>query len=753
MSDTPSPSEDDLRRLIEAGEQGEIDELLQADREAREGCQERLERITDDSATIDAIRGALTTEVPGSSRLLETIERLSQRGVASVVDTSPSYDDLQPWIDSSHEDGKETLDGYVLRACIGRGGMGLVFEADDVKLGHVVALKVMRPDLAREDQARERFLREGRAIAAVRHPNVVALHHVSEVDGLPYLVMEYVEGDSLDARTQNGTQMPVEEIVRIGAAVAAGLAACHEQGVIHRDIKPSNVLLGKDGAVKVSDFGLAAVASTRTLTHDGYLSGTPDYVAPERLSIGSAADERSDLFSLGCLLYTMATGEEPFGGDTPLITLHRIATDDPARVRAKNPSIPLPLEETISALMEKRPEDRPASAEAARALLLGGKVQRRRAVNRPIGVAGVVVLLSAVGLGFFTWFSSRPDASPRGVAEYGPGEAGAPDTPEAGKIVVTTAAGLERAVDEVADHGVIEIDTDGLLEVDPLYIDFRSVTITAAAGRRPVIRLKTADGATEGGAVPAYLLRLNYGTLTLVGVELQDAWERGEHSRLIEGRQGIAEDFSLLSLIDADLVVRDCRLKTETEGACLRLEPANDAELHNTQLLAPFGTAVIMDGGDEDGLTLSDCLLIGNAALVLRVEGKPSVAWRRSVVLSNIATLEMIAVRGQLTAEITDCVIQSAQALVLSTLYPPSLEHFQQRLAWQGSGNRVRGQEVILSDGDYAPSWGREIASWAVSDHSSVYGKQLFTISHHDVVARLMEGEVVESLMLSIPSR
>ena len=204
-----------------------------------------------------------------------------------------------------------TLGPYQIIDVIGRGGMGIVLRALDTKLNRIVAVKVLAPDLAANPNARRRFLREAQAAAAVSHPHVVTIHAVDE-DKLPYLVMECVVGQSLQEKLDRAGALRLTEILRIGRQVAEGLAAAHEQGLIHRDIKPANILL-ENGVerVKITDFGLARAADDVAITRTGEVSGTPQYMSPEQAR-GEHVDQRSDLFSLGCVLYAMCTGRPPF---------------------------------------------------------------------------------------------------------------------------------------------------------------------------------------------------------------------------------------------------------------------------------------------------------------------------------------------------------------------------------------------------------------------------------------------------------
>ena len=204
------------------------------------------------------------------------------------------------------------LGHYEIQEVIGRGGMGIVLRAFDEKLHRVVAIKVMAPQLATSATARRRFTREAQAAAAVTHDHIVTIHAVEEADGLPYLVMQYVAGMSLQERLERDGPLQLAEILRIGMQTAAGLAAAHAQGLVHRDIKPANILL-ENGIerVKITDFGLARAADDASLTQSGVVAGTPQYMSPEQAR-GEAVDHRTDLFSLGSVLYAMCTGRPPF---------------------------------------------------------------------------------------------------------------------------------------------------------------------------------------------------------------------------------------------------------------------------------------------------------------------------------------------------------------------------------------------------------------------------------------------------------
>jgi WD40 repeat protein len=262
------------------------------------------------------------------------------------------------------------LGHYEVERVVGRGGMGVVLKAFDEVLHRVVAIKMMAPQLATSASARKRFLREAQAAAAVRNEHVVDIHAVEEVDGLPYLVMEYVNGLSLQERLDRSGPLELKETLRIGLQTAAGLAAAHKQGLIHRDVKPANILL-ENGVqrVKITDFGLArAVADDASLSQSGVVAGTPQYMAPEQAR-GEPVDHRADLFSLGSLLYAMCTGQPPFGASTTMAVLKQVAEDAPRPVREVNPESPDWLVAIIERLHAKDRADRFQSAAEVAELL------------------------------------------------------------------------------------------------------------------------------------------------------------------------------------------------------------------------------------------------------------------------------------------------------------------------------------------------------------------------------------------------
>jgi serine/threonine protein kinase len=261
------------------------------------------------------------------------------------------------------------LGRYDIERLIGSGGMGVVFKAFDTELNRTVAIKLLVPYLAGSGPARKRFSREARAAAAVVHRHVVPIHNVETDRESPFIVMQYVSGESLQSRIDRDGPLDLCEILRIGLQVADGLSAAHHQGLVHRDIKPSNILLEEavDRAL-ISDFGLARAADDASLTRTGFHPGTPLYMSPEQ-ACGQIVDARSDLFSLGSMLYTMSTGRPPFRAENILSVMRRITDSEPTPIQEINPHIPAWLCSIIQKLMAKESANRFQSAAEVHDLL------------------------------------------------------------------------------------------------------------------------------------------------------------------------------------------------------------------------------------------------------------------------------------------------------------------------------------------------------------------------------------------------
>jgi hypothetical protein len=310
----------------------------------------------------------------GKPAIQYAAEELAGPACAEETQGEPPVDDgdREPlgFLASSDKPGSlGRLGHYEVLEIIGRGGMGIVLRAFDGKLHRVVAIKVMAAQLAINATARKRFTREAQAAAAVTHDHIVTIHAVEEANGLPYLVMQYVSGLTLQQRLDRSGPLELREIVRIGMQTAAGLAAAHAHGLIHRDIKPANILLENSvERVKITDFGLARAVADASLTQSWVVAGTPHYMSPEQAR-GEVVDQRTDLFSLGSLLYAMCMGRPPFRADSIMAVLKRVCEEMPSAIRETNSEIPDWLVAIVNKLLAKAPADRFQSAAEVAALL------------------------------------------------------------------------------------------------------------------------------------------------------------------------------------------------------------------------------------------------------------------------------------------------------------------------------------------------------------------------------------------------
>ncbi len=345
----------------------------------------------------------------------------------------------------------QTLNHYEIREKLGTGGMGEVYVAEDTKLNRQVALKVLPADLAEDPERRERFEREAKAVASLNHPNIVTIYSVEEAEGLHFITMEMVEGKTLTEIIPEGG-MPLEEFFRVSIPLADAINTAHQKGITHRDLKPNNVMVTKEGRVKVLDFGLAKLVEngdaadratqlgadlgTGQLTEAGQIIGTVAYMSPEQAE-GKLVDHRTDIFSLGVMLYEMAAGEAPFQGDTKISVITSILRDTPPTVSDLNHTLPSHLGRVINRTLAKDPsrrfqtstdlrnelEDLKAEFDTSEmrrsGMSIGPITRRKRRRNWTVAAAGVVGSLMIAALFYAIW---PRDSGPSGA----PGAPGVP---------------------------------------------------------------------------------------------------------------------------------------------------------------------------------------------------------------------------------------------------------------------------------------------------------------------------------------
>ena len=416
----------------------------------------------------------------------------------------------------------QTLGHYRILRQLGAGGMGEVYEAEDMKLGRRVALKVLPEETARDSQRRERFEREAKAVAALNHPNIVTIYSVEEAAGIDFIIMELVKGETL-RRVLPGGGLALGRLLDLAIPLAEAIAAAHQQGITHRDLKPENILIHRDGKVKVLDFGLAKMEGafgdtghgsrlpTRALTEEGRIVGTIAYMSPEQAE-GKRVDPRSDVFTLGIILYEMATGERPFKGDTAVSLLSSILKDHPPPLTEIKATLPRDLARIVDRCLKKDPARRFQTAmglatELAtlkqdsdsgelEALATGsrrssglaspGKPSPARA-RRIQSVTAAIVVLGAAAAGFIAlreWpGKSAGQAVGPPAGERGGGPTGEPGgTPQNGRerIVVLPFENLGAPDDAYFAAGVTEEITSRLASVGGLGVISRTSSVQYA---------------------------------------------------------------------------------------------------------------------------------------------------------------------------------------------------------------------------------------------------------------------------------
>jgi eukaryotic-like serine/threonine-protein kinase len=415
-------------------------------------CQEAVLTLAPSDTLVESLRGEATAaekcsgEFPHS--LLEKINQIprlesiseNSSGMLGAHKTAAVNSEGVPAPPLGELRKERSLGHYRLLEVLGSGGMGEVFKAEDTKLHRTVALKVMLPRIAADPSANARFLREARAAAGLVSDHIVTVYQVGEDDGLPFIATELLVGTSLEAALREGRKFSIAEILKIGREVAEGLSVAHANGIVHRDIKTANLWLEqsnkKSFRVKILDFGLArAELDESQLTHASAIIGTPAFMAPEQARGSKAIDFRSDLFSLGCVLYLLCAHELPFKADSTIETLMALALNSPKSPELIQPGTPHELAKLVMELLEKDPKNRPSSAEDVIARLVDlesqvanpestqrkqkneitTKIERatnafRSGIKRPIAVALALFALAAASWASFSiLFWQTPD--------------------------------------------------------------------------------------------------------------------------------------------------------------------------------------------------------------------------------------------------------------------------------------------------------------------------------------------------------
>jgi len=585
---TGCPSDSALRRLGADELPAAAARSLEQHLDDCDRCRARLDALTD----VIAVGAALGGPRPGPADLSHVLDRLRSDGTEVTARVAWGL----PATDRPGFIGR--LGVIEIRREIGRGGMGVVYEGLDPTLNRPVAVKVLSPHLLGDAAARERFLREARAAAALTHEHVVTLHAIDQHAGVPYLVLQYVAGESLAERLAREPKLPVADVARIGGQVARGLAAAHARGLIHRDVKPANVLLDAEtGAVRLTDFGLAKLVGGETITGVGVVAGTPAYMSPEQAA-GGAVDARTDLFSLGAVLYTAAAGKPPFDGDSPHAVLFQVREAAPRALADVDPTLPAWFCSIVDRLLEKDPARRVQTAAEAADLLERRPVTPKRPRYAWLATAIVIALglIAVIALAL-----SNRDASP----------AVEPSTPEsnvpvpAGFVVVATGnryTSLWAAAKAAADGDTIEIHGDGPYLERRVEIRGKGLRIRAVPGSRPRIR-----PAQTGKFVEPHWIHTD-SDLTIEGVEIH--WPASADRPALDA----LFNHAVVHAMGNQLTVRRCQIVCGKPAVCV-VAGGERVEIEDSHFVADDGVGVWWRSPGGASLKVGRSVFEGTAAV------------------------------------------------------------------------------------------------------------------------------------------
>ena len=504
------------------------------------------------------------------------------------------------------------VEHYDLIRCIGRGGMGVVFEAFDTDLQRAVALKMMSPALLVDSTNSERFLREARSAAAISHPAVIAIYGVSKVRDLPYLVMELFEGESLQTRLEREKKLDVESAIEIATQVVEGLAAAHATGVIHRDIKPANILIRReDNSVKLTDFGLAFTLSENRLTQTGTLLGTPEYLAPEQIH-GDRIDQRSDLFSLGSVIYHMCVGQPPFVTSSLVTTLREVASTKPLSLHLVNHDVPIWLSELVEKMHAKDPAQRMPDANSViaalqtrkRPLLSFAKQSRKESTSWSMPRVAILAIMFAASI-FLAGLVLLPDVEERLVAE-------------------TSAQLIEYLENSIEEDLVVELVSSEPYVLPPLEFEHRSVQIVAVDDAEPVIifRLDSYDSA----------IRCEDTRLEISGVQMEILNAESDLEEYEEESDTDAE--AAIVCASGSLELDDCQLNSAERHGLVLFE--SNCKLTETTLRSG-DVAIVCEPHETAQLTLDSSTIIAESGIGFHGTAQGTVHVTESVFETNYA--------------------------------------------------------------------------------------------------------------------
>ncbi len=365
---------------------------------------------------------------------------------------------------------------YKVLEKVGEGGMGVVYKAEDTRLGRTVALKFLAAHLLKDAESRKRFDREAKAVAALNHPNICTIHEIDEAEGRTFLALEFIEGESLQARIERGP-LPLEDALDLARQAADGLEAAHEKGVVHRDIKPGNLLITPKGQLKILDFGLALLTEGSKLTQLDTTLGTIAYMSPEQ-TMAADTDSRTDIWALGVVLYEMVSGRLPFRGDYDRAVMYSITSEEPEPLTALRTGVPMELEWLINKCLAKQPDGRYQNAAD---LIVDLTALRKKMESGKSTIVRPVAASTPVGTGNPAGPTLEPTNQPAGAQAPQSAPGVAPQAP-ATSVIPGSTFGPYRVIEDLGSGGEI-----AAYRAEDTQLR-RSVTISVSRNPRPAGR-------------------------------------------------------------------------------------------------------------------------------------------------------------------------------------------------------------------------------------------------------------------------
>ncbi|MEL6106993.1 MAG: serine/threonine-protein kinase [Planctomycetota bacterium] len=559
-----------------------------------ETCQRRLEQLSVlDAMTLPAASALHDSRHSGS--LVRLVASLKQQG---ATPRRPANAEIVARLLEPSDDPETLgmLGKYRVLEVLGQGGMGIVVKAIDPSLDRVVAIKILRPDLAATDSERQRFVREAKAAGSIHHPNVVTIYSVDESANPPYLVMEHVDGETLTSRLRR-EEMTTVELCELARDILRGLEAAHEKNLIHRDIKPANILLGSPrGVAKISDFGIAkAINESNPLTVVGAVAGTPEFMSPEQATARLPLDARSDLFSLGALLYLAASGESPFRAASTFATMKRICEESPEPLASVCETVPVWFASIVDRLLEKSPAQRfQSTTEVLQAIQSPDHVvvkrETRTRLPRSLWIATTAAVVILVFVAMATKFLPRSTAGTATGFSLEDGQ---------------SFASLQDAIAAATSGQTILVHGSDRLQIEGVSIEGKELSIHAAAGSTPIL----VSAATNDR--PAFI---SDSTLSLKGLRLQWSSDAPRTLDLMH---------AAVVLRDADLRLSDCELACDGLTA---IASTGAVHARGTEFDCVEGAGIVLGTGSETQHEIKSCNFVGRAGLVLLASNHQSAS-------------------------------------------------------------------------------------------------------------------------------